>query len=40
MGVKGRVQSRTIEMEDSTRHIVEIVAEKVTFLSSKPKENS
>ena len=40
VGVKGRVQSRTIEMEDSTRHIVEIVAEKVTFLSSKPKENS
>lgn len=36
LGVKGRVQSRMIEEEDnSKRSVMEIVAEKVTFLSSK-----
>lgn len=36
LGVKGRVQSRMIEEEDSSkRNVMEIVAEKVTFLSSK-----
>ena len=35
IGVKGRVQSRIIEKEDGTkRKKTEIVAEKVTFLSS------
>ena len=36
VGVKGRIQSRNIELEDETkRQVVEVVAEKVTFLSSK-----
>jgi single-strand DNA-binding protein len=36
IGVKGRIQSRNIEANDGNRKIVtEIVAEKVTFLSSK-----
>lgn len=36
MGVKGHVQTRDIEVdEDVKRKLVEIVAEKVTFLSSK-----
>ena len=36
LGVKGRVQSRMIEEEgNSKRSVMEIVAEKVTFLSSK-----
>lgn len=36
IGVKGRIQSRNIEMEDeSKKQVVEVVAEKVTFLSSK-----
>lgn len=40
IGVKGRVQSKEIENEDGTKNrIMQIVAEKVTFLSSKPKEN-
>lgn len=39
VGVKGRVQSRTIENEDGTKtNKIEIVAEKVTFLSSKKSE--
>lgn len=39
VGVKGRIQSREYtNSEDEKRHIVEVVAEKVTFLSSKPKE--
>lgn len=40
LGVKGRIQSRSIEIdEDTKKQIVEVVAEKVTYLSSKPKEN-
>ena len=39
VGIRGRVQSRTIENEDGTKtNKIEIVAEKVTFLASK-KEN-
>lgn len=35
IGVKGRVQSREIIGEDKKKKILEVVAEKVTFLSSK-----
>lgn len=35
VGVKGRVQSRTIEKDGKTEYLMEIIAEKVTFLSSK-----
>ena len=36
LGVKGRLQTRTIEKEDGSKNtIMEIIAEKVTFLSSK-----
>ena len=36
VGIKGRIQARSYETEDDQkRHIIEIVAEKVTFLSSK-----
>lgn len=39
LGVKGRIQTRNIELEDETkRQLVEVVAEKVTFLSSKKAE--
>lgn len=39
LGVKGRVQSRNIELDDDTkRSVIELVAEKVTFLSSKKQE--
>lgn len=39
VGVKGRVQSRMIEDEDGNNHKkIEVVAEKITFLSSKKEE--
>ena len=38
VGLKGRVQSRTIEKEDKKETIMELVAEKITFLSSKNKD--
>ena len=39
IGIKGRVQSRSFEVEDEKRrYVMEIVAEKVTFLSSKKEE--
>lgn len=35
VGLKGRVQSRTIEKEDKKETIMEVIGEKVTFLTSK-----
>lgn len=41
IGVKGRVQTRKFETEDDkTRQVTEVVAEKVTFLSSKTKKET
>ena len=40
LGIKGRVQTRNIELEDAKRkHVTEVVAEKVTFLSPKNKDD-
>ena len=39
VGIKGRIQTRDVELEDDThKRFVEVVAEKVTFLSSKKAE--
>lgn len=39
VGIKGRIQSKTIEKEDETKEYqIEIIAEKVTFLSSKKQD--
>ncbi|MEG0826412.1 MAG: single-stranded DNA-binding protein [Bacilli bacterium] len=38
VGVKGRLQTREYETEDTKKYVVEIVAEKITFLSSKSKD--
>ena len=39
LGVKGRVQTRTYEnAEKEKRYVTEVVAEKVTFLSSRRGE--
>ena len=39
VGIKGRIQTRDVELEDEThRKYVEVIAEKVTFLSSKRPE--
>ena len=36
VGIKGRIQTRDVEFEDEThKKYVEVIAEKVTFLSSK-----
>ena len=41
IGVKGRIQTRDIENENGEkRKITEIIAERVTFLSSKKNEES
>ena len=40
VGVKGRIQSRVIEEEDKKENVIEIIAEKVTFLSSKKQEET
>ena len=37
VGVKGRVQSRVVEKDDKKEYLMDIIAEKITFLSSKPK---
>ena len=39
VGIKGRLQTRKYETEDEkTKQVTEVIAEKVTFLSSKKKE--
>ncbi|MDE5539887.1 MAG: single-stranded DNA-binding protein [Bacilli bacterium] len=39
VGVKGRLQSRSYEAEDKTmKHVLEVVVDKVTFISSMPKK--
>ena len=38
VGVKGRVQSRVVEKDGKKEYLIDIVAEKVTFLSSRKKE--
>jgi len=35
VGIKGRIQSRVVTREDHKENILEVVAEKVTFLTSK-----
>lgn len=35
VGIKGRVQSRSVEESGVKKNILEVVAEKVTFLTSK-----
>lgn len=38
IGVKGRIQSRTYEKNEEKKYVIEVIAEKVTFLSSKSKD--
>lgn len=37
LGVKGRIQTRSYEVNDDKRFVTEVVAEKVTFLTQKNK---
>ena len=38
LAVKGRIESKMYELNNEKKYTTEIIAEKVTFLSSKPKE--
>ena len=38
VGIKGRIQSRVYEKDKEKKYVVEIIAEKVTFLTSKKEE--
>ena len=40
LGVRGRVQTRVYEKDEETKYVTEVVAEKVTFLSGKRKEEA
>lgn len=35
VGIKGRIQTRSYEHQDELKYVTEVIAEKVTFLSSK-----
>lgn len=37
VGVKGRIQSRIVENESGKQNTIDIIAEKITFLSSRQK---
>ncbi len=39
VGIKGRIQSRVVEKNDEKKYLTEIIAEKVTFLSSTSKND-
>ncbi len=40
VGIKGRIESRVIEENNINKTIIQIIAEKVTFLSSKKEEKN
>lgn len=40
VGVKGHIQTRSYEKDDEKKYVTEIIAEKVTFLSSKRQEEA
>ncbi len=40
VGVKGRIQSRTVEADDEKKYYVDVIAERVTFLSNKKKDGT
>lgn len=39
VGIKGRLQSGSYEKDGETKHSLDLVAEKVTFLTSRDKEH-
>lgn len=38
VGVRGRIQTRNYEKDDEKKYVTEIIAEKITFLTSKKQE--
>ncbi len=39
LGIKGRIQTRSYDVDDSKRYVTEVIAEKVTFLTNKNKSS-
>ena len=40
IGVKGRIQTSSYEKDGETKYAIDIIAEKVTFLSSKREDEA
>ena len=40
LGIKGRIQTRKVEKEEQNHEVTEVVAEKVTYLSSRRTEET
>lgn len=40
IGVKGRIQTRSVEKDDERKYYTDVIAEKVTFLSSKKEKEA
>ncbi len=39
IGIRGRLQSNIIKFDEGSKYFLEVVAEKITFLSNKKKED-
>ena len=39
IGVKGRIESKVYEKDDETKYKLEVIAERITFLSSNNHES-
>lgn len=39
VGIKGRIQSRVVEVDNEKKYYIDVIAERVTFLSSKSEES-
>ena len=39
VGVRGRLQSKIVETEDGSKYFLEVVADRITFLTNKRQEN-
>ena len=40
VGIKGHIQTRSYEVDEEKKFVTEVIAEKVTFLSSKKQEET
>lgn len=40
VGIKGHIQTRSFEVDEEKKYVTEVIAEKVTFLSSKKQEET
>ena len=40
MGIRGKLQSRTYENENEKKHVLEVLVEKITFISSAQSKDA